>query len=221
MSPAVDPAHRIDWQDDLSALAVGALDGRERARVLAHLKGCPGCSAELESLSDAVDALVEVAPEVAPPAGFTERTVAAMGADRPRHRPTVVVRRVVAVAAGVVILGLGVGVGVAVTSSHGTRPTPAAVTGTLRSSSGPDGVVVVSADRGGLLVMSLDHAPTTGTVTCEVTLTDGTTRLVGAFPLAAGYGSWRVHLPVPPSSVRSVRVLDQQGVTVASATLRA
>jgi hypothetical protein len=218
MAPTVNPAHCDAMQDDLAALAIGALNGRDRALVLTHLEGCPGCSAELEAMSDAVDALVEVAPEASPPAGFADRTVAAMRADRPLpHRPNIA-RRAVAVAAGVVALGMGIGVGAVVTSSHGSN---AAVTGTLHSAAGPDGVVVVSSDQGGLLVMSLNDAPTSGTVTCEVTLTDGTTRVVGAFPLAEGYGSWRVHLPVPPSSVRSVRVVDDQGVTVASAQLRA
>ena len=45
------------FQDDLAVLAVGALTGHERARLVAHLEECPQCSTKLEELSVAADAL--------------------------------------------------------------------------------------------------------------------------------------------------------------------
>ena len=57
-------------QDDLAVLAVGALTGHERARLLAHLEECPQCSAKLEELSVAADALTSLVPDAMPIRGF-------------------------------------------------------------------------------------------------------------------------------------------------------
>ena len=61
---------RVPVQDDLAALAIGALNGRDRSVVLGHLEGCARCAAELEELSAAVDALLTLIPEATPPEGF-------------------------------------------------------------------------------------------------------------------------------------------------------
>jgi len=60
----------LDVQPELTELALGLLSGRERAAALAHVEGCPSCSAELEQLSQVADRLPQVAPEVEPPVGF-------------------------------------------------------------------------------------------------------------------------------------------------------
>ncbi len=49
-------------RDDLAALAIGTLTGRERAELLDHLERCARCAAELEELSAAADALVTLIP---------------------------------------------------------------------------------------------------------------------------------------------------------------
>jgi len=61
--------------DDLASLALGALTGLDRARVLAHLETCPHCTAEVEELSGAADALTALIPEAPPPPGFADRTM--------------------------------------------------------------------------------------------------------------------------------------------------
>ena len=76
-------------QDELPELALGVLTGRDRAQALAHVESCPRCAEELEQLSRAADAVVQVAPEVEPPMGFEMRLFERMGvADvrRPRRR---------------------------------------------------------------------------------------------------------------------------------------
>ena len=67
--------------------------------------------------------------------------------------------------------------------------------------------------------MTVRDAPTSGTVTCAVTLADGTRQVVGRFSLSEGYGAWGVRLRVPPSSIRTVSVVDQSGSTIAWAHL--
>src|SRR6202034_1069468 len=92
-------------RDDLAALAVGTLTGRQRAELLVHLEGCARCAAELEELSAAADALITLIPDAEPPGGFAARTTALMRAEpKVRQRPTL--RRVIAIAAVVIALGI-------------------------------------------------------------------------------------------------------------------
>jgi len=204
------------FQDDLAVLAMGGLTGHDRARTLAHLEGCPRCTARLEELSAAVDALTTLIPEATPPEGFAERTVAQFRSERTTARPWA--RRVVAVAAVVVTLALGAGVGEWVATSQGNAPATAFRAVPLRSAQGTEGsVVLVSTGNRGWLWMTVHDAPNSGTVTCSVLLTDGSRREVGRFSLAGGYGEWTATLPFAVTSVRAVTLLDQAGTRVAVA----
>jgi hypothetical protein len=64
-------------------LALGTLDGRERAEVLAHVEHCPNCRQELLLLSDIADRLVELTPSAEPPVGFETRVLAVLSAAGP------------------------------------------------------------------------------------------------------------------------------------------
>ncbi len=206
--------------DDLAVLAVGALTGHERARVVAHLEHCPQCAGELEDLSAAADELTWVLPGASPSEGFTSRTMARIRAEGTGSRRTSF-RRVAAAAAVVVVLGMGAGVGAVVSSTDHSPPPTAERSATLRSPTGTAGsVLLVTSGQKGWLVMTLHDAPATGIVTCTLTLDDGTRRAIGRFPVAAGYGSWTASLPVPASSVRWVDVVDSRGTSVASARIR-
>ncbi len=211
-------------RDDLAALATGTLTGRDRSAVLEHLETCPACVAELEELAATVDALMELVPDAAPPDGFADRTVALMRAEPsatvrrlPRFaRPG---RRIVAVAALVVALALGIGVGALATSGGGgTEPTIR--TAALQSTSGAEGSVVVSSGQPGWLAMTVADSTAWGEVTCRVTLTDGSHRVVGRYPMSSGYDSWSARLPVTASAVRSVDLVEPGGSVIASAKLR-
>ncbi|HEX3946256.1 MAG TPA: zf-HC2 domain-containing protein [Acidimicrobiales bacterium] len=216
--------------DDLAALATGTLTGRERAAVLDHLEHCPYCVAELEELSAVADELMTLVPEVAPPDGFAERTVALMKAEPKLVRPPArqpAFRRVLAVAAAVVVLALGVGIGAVIASpgstgsgGNGSSGGRSGVrTAALQSTSGAQGTVVLAGDHPGWMVMTVDDSSTWGTVTCRVTLADGSHRVVGRFAMSSGYGSWTARLPVPSSSVRSVHLVGHGGAVIASAQL--
>lgn len=67
---------------------LGTLDEVTRARVLAHLSGCPACRAEVAGVSQTFDALGRSVPDVAPPARLRDRIVAIPAAQT--QRPVVV-----------------------------------------------------------------------------------------------------------------------------------
>jgi hypothetical protein len=67
-----------DVQAALSALLDEALETAERARVEAHIMGCPDCRHELDRLRQTVALLRGLEP-VRAPAGFVERVLAAAG----------------------------------------------------------------------------------------------------------------------------------------------
>ncbi len=212
------------FRDDLASLAIGALDGLDRSRVLGHLEGCPHCTVAVEELSAAADVLTTLIADADPPPGFADRTMDLIRADRedravplrPTGRP--VFRRVAAVAAVIVLLAVGTVVGAAMASSGRHDPVAAVQTTPLHSAVGTKGtVLLVSSGHQGWLVMTLHNAPSSGEVTCSITMADGSKKELGEFDLTDGYGSWSVDLPVAVSTVRTVRVVDESGTMVAVA----
>lgn len=209
-----DPDTCVPFRDDLAEFALGTLSGRARADVIDHLERCAECAAELESLSAAADALLLVAPEATPPAGFDEHALVGMTGRRDRHRSSSA--RVLALAAGVLI-ALGVGIGAIVTRQAGHDPS--FTSAALVSSTGTKGQVFLSWGRDAWMFMTLDNVNAAGPIACTVTLRNGARETVGHFVVRSGYGAWAVALKVPASALRSVAVVDQAGVTIASASI--
>jgi Putative zinc-finger len=80
-----------DRTSELAAeLALGILDGEQRAQALRHLAECPECRRAVEELTAVTDELLMLAPEREPPAGFESRVLARLqpppAATRPRWR---------------------------------------------------------------------------------------------------------------------------------------
>jgi hypothetical protein len=71
-------------------LALGMLDGEQRAQALRHLADCQECRRAVEELTAVADELLMLAPEREPPAGFESRVLARLqpppAAARPRWR---------------------------------------------------------------------------------------------------------------------------------------
>ena len=65
-------------QELAAELALDALPGDQRARAVAHLEGCATCWDSVSPLVDIADRLLELLPEVAPPAGFDQRVITAL-----------------------------------------------------------------------------------------------------------------------------------------------
>jgi len=69
-------ADRCEHLDEVVAeLALGLLDGAERAAALEHIERCGDCQAEVASLTAVGEQLLLLAPEVPPPAGFESRVL--------------------------------------------------------------------------------------------------------------------------------------------------
>jgi hypothetical protein len=72
-----------DCSQLMPELALGCLDGRERAAALGHIRRCSRCRREFTEYRELADNLLGLIPAVAPPAGFEVRALAAMKAPRP------------------------------------------------------------------------------------------------------------------------------------------
>jgi Putative zinc-finger len=92
-------------------LALGLLDGEQRAHALRHLAECPECRREVEQLTAVADELLMLAPEREPPAGFESRVLARLQPPPAVARPRRWRRRVLApVAAAGAAAALATGV---------------------------------------------------------------------------------------------------------------
>src|SRR5262249_21879204 len=101
-------------------LALGIVDGEQRARALEHLADCPDCRRRLEELSEVADELLLLAPHREPPVGFEERALAPLEpAPKPRRRRRVrLVFAPVAAAAAAVAVTLAIVAGDLRDASH-------------------------------------------------------------------------------------------------------
>ena len=63
---------------------LGPPDEMTRARILAHLSGCPACRAEVAAVSQTFDAMGRTVPDVAPPPGLRDRIVGIAAAETQR-----------------------------------------------------------------------------------------------------------------------------------------
>ena len=77
-------------------LALGILDGEQRAQALRHLAECPECRRAVEELTAVADELLMLAPEREPPAGFESRVLARLQPPPAAARPTRRKRRLLA-----------------------------------------------------------------------------------------------------------------------------
>jgi anti-sigma-K factor RskA len=72
--------HR-QWEDDIAAYALGALDESETARLELHLAGCQSCRADLRWLTPAVDVLPASVEQVEPPPALRGRIMDAVAGE--------------------------------------------------------------------------------------------------------------------------------------------
>lgn len=102
--------------DELVALALAEVGPEAQERLVAHLSACPACRGDYAECSDGLAQALAAAPAIAPPAGFSGRVLAAMGATQePTRLDAVTVprprRRLMLLMAAAVLLGLLVGIG--------------------------------------------------------------------------------------------------------------
>ena len=212
------------FEDCLPEMALGVLEGRERAEVLAHLQLCPACQQELLALSAVADRLIELTPLAEPPAGFETRVLSALmpqvSVQKRRRRSWSTTARLSAVAAGAVVVavsGWAIGHGglgnTALASEGGANLRTASFLAGGRTL----GRVVAFDGADAWIAMSVNGSLGDGNVRCEILERDGKTTSVGTFSLTYGTGYWGAPLAVAPSSVKGVELVDFAGKTVATA----
>jgi hypothetical protein len=67
-------------------IALGILEGEERAAALEHLAECPDCRRHVEQLSEVADELLLLAPHREVPVGFESRALAPLRPKAPQRR---------------------------------------------------------------------------------------------------------------------------------------
>ena len=64
-----------ELRDLAPEIALGTVDGEERAEALRHLATCTECRRVVDQLSEVADELLMLAPVQEPPAGFESRVI--------------------------------------------------------------------------------------------------------------------------------------------------
>jgi anti-sigma factor RsiW len=199
-------------------LALGLLDGEERAAALEHVHRCPSCQAVVAELAGVADVLAQLAPEAEPPPGFGDRVVAVMRHDRRVRRRWFAT--IAAVAAAAVIGAVAV-----VRIVDAGRPAQQAAAPVLHSTSmrGADGLrvgrVVTTAGSPASAAVTVDYAIADGEYRLVVRWGNNITTPIGNMIVHDGRGSWTG--PVANNEgTATLQMVDARGVVVCHAVLR-
>jgi hypothetical protein len=199
-------------------VALGTIDGEERAAALRHLATCSECRRLVDQLTTVADELLMVAPVEEPPVGFESRVIDALGLRRraPRRR---LGRRLLVwlgppVAAAAVTAAALVGV---YRDDHVTaeryRATLEQANGryfdadSLRDGAGAKaGVAFGYQGNPSWMLVTVDRAHRDQVETAELITRDRRTVRLPDFELAAD-GSWGGAIPVELYDVAAIRLL--------------
>jgi len=207
-------------------LALGILGGAERAEVVLHVNGCARCQAYVAELTEAADAIPQLAPEAEPPPGFEMRVLHRLGASERRTRRRWIAAAA-AVAAGAIIVSITVvrviesndatNVAGTVTARVGSEPVPVAMQG------GPldlaAGWAYVNDHHG--VAVSVDYGIPSGRYAVEVTPTRGSPAAIGTVDVTNGRGSWTGRSTDPLRAGARIALIDTGGTEVCHGTVPA
>ena len=203
-------------------LALGTLSGAERAETLLHVNGCARCQALVADLTDVVDRLPLLVPEVEPPAGFGRATVAAMTGARRRVR----FRRWAAIAATAAAAAIVSVTIVRVVDTDPSRPAAVAANPTMRTvpmvgAGGlPAGrVYLTGATETVDLALTVEYAVPDGRFGIEVRPPNGVAARVGEVDVADGRGWWMGTVSIPPGHDAVLALVDSSGRVLCHASL--
>lgn len=210
-----------DYRNDLPEFALGILDGRQRAALLAHLDTCPECAQTVPELTDASDALLHVPSGAEPPLGFESRIIDRIRSSQPTPgRWTLRSWPSLAAAAALVLVSFGLGWAVDRGVSHAPAANPVALRNmdqrNLELNGHNVGSVVAYRGSPPWMFVTLNAPGTLSSVRCTVVATSGARTFIGSFALKNGEGSWGTSLPVSFASVRNVQLTSTSGAVVAN-----
>jgi anti-sigma factor RsiW len=203
-------------RDAAPELALGTLDGAERAKLLRHLSTCPACRDETARLVETAEAIGLLAPAVLPSVGFEDRVLAAagFGVTPVARRRRWLTRSAVVLAAAVIgaILALG---GVALFTNNGPSVSSAKMIGT----GGREvGTAYVSPGDPALVVVKVDYPYTGGAYRLEAVRDSGEVDTLGNLAVAPN-GGWRWSGLAAGSGLQTLRVVDAGGNVACEAHL--
>lgn len=192
-------------------LALGVLDGSQRADALAHVTGCAACRAYLGDLSRTADSLLLAGPEAEPPAGFEAAVL-----HRLLPAPTGWAARLRPLAAAAVVIGIALGLGVY--AGRESAPTAPVTAGALRSAplisrSGREvgAVYLHQDDRESWCFVSITAPRHEGVYDVAATLRDGRVIAIERFAVKDGKGSYGRTLDVPATDIVAMTMVSTDG----------
>lgn len=190
-------AHDEHLDGELVDLALGLVDGPDRARMAAHLLECSGCRWEYDDIVGTLPEILAAAPEVEPPVGFDARVLSRVlpQAEDQALRPAWRRHLWWVAAAAVAIPGLLL-VGAWLAGS-GSEPDRSGETAELTALDGDlvGSVSISDLDGRATMVVAVVDAPPDVRYRCRTTLQDGTVVESGRWTPSDGQGAWVVLLP--------------------------
>jgi len=206
-------------------LALGILSGAERAEVLLHVNGCGRCQAYVAELTEAADAIPQLAPEAEPPAGFEARVLHRLGAGERRTRRRWIVAVAAAAAAAIIVSITVVRVieNGDTTSKQFAVPTstpaatPVAVKMQLTSAPLPAGWAYVSDQHG--VAVSVSYGMTSGGYAVRVEWPNGHVADIGTMNVAANHGSWTGRSDRRITAGSTIALVDATGTETCHGTV--
>jgi anti-sigma factor RsiW len=183
-------------------LALGLLDGDDRAAALEHVHRCPSCQAVVSELAGIADLLAQLAPEADPPPGFDARVVAATRRSRRIRRRWVAGIAVVAAAAAIGAVAI-------------VRIVDASRSETAIAAPRVGRVVATTGAPAAAAVM-VDYAVPDGDYEIMLRRTGGASTRLGRMTIRDGRGEWSGRVARPGDAGR-LELVDAAGAVVCGA----
>jgi hypothetical protein len=219
-----------ELRDLAPEIALGTIDGEERAEALRHLATCADCRRLVDQLSEVADELLMIAPVEEPPAGFESRVIEALGLERrPRRR----LARRLALRLGPPLAAAAVTAAALVGVYHDDRVTADRYRETLaqadgqyfqaeplRDATGAEaGVVFGYQGAPSWMLVTVDRDHRDRVSSGELVTTDRRTIPLPSFALDSD-GSWGGAIPTNLYRVASIRLLGDRPGEVLEAPIR-
>ncbi|HEX5588146.1 MAG TPA: zf-HC2 domain-containing protein [Acidimicrobiia bacterium] len=211
----------VQVHDAAPEFALGVLGGAERAEVIVHLTNCSRCQAYVAELTEAADVLPLMVPEREPPAGFEQRVLEGLHADRRRSRRRWFASVAVAVAAATILSITILRVIDARTDTTRVATTPATELATAPMvsavSGAPAGWAYVSDHRN--VVLAVAYGVDAGRYDIQVASAAGSPAVIGGIDIVDSRGSWVGASSVPIATGDTISLIDAQGAAVCHGTV--
>jgi hypothetical protein len=208
-------------RERIPELALGVLDGAERAEALLHVNGCARCQALLDEHSEIADLLPQLAPEIEPPEGFARRVLAELHGGRRRNVRRWAVALAAAAAAVAVTSVAAVRVIDANRETTRTEAAPALRSVAMTGGGFKVGKVTISGRTQVALIVNVDYALADGDYTLELRPGANAPARLGSVAVTGGHGEWKGTATLDGSGKPTLAMLDSTGAVVCEATLPA